>query len=209
MVTVTDTTGDPILFESHFDSGTDGFSYLDDAFGNTNQPGYADGSHAPGQGVSGGAIHVILGGINNSDINDMSGGWSRSFSLPSSAEVTVSLSYKLTQASEYESDELGRALLTVDGTLFGSNGNNYLAQLVGNGNGGSAQTTGWVPVVVNIGTLTAGTHTLTIGAYNNKKTYHDETTEILIDDVVVRISDSALLLRLPLRMIPSLMHPLM
>jgi hypothetical protein len=34
-------------------------------------------------------------------------------------------------------------------------------------------------------TYSAGTHTLTIGGFNNKKTYFDESTEIRIDDVVV------------------------
>ena len=185
-ITVTNGNGDTILLESHFDSGADGFSYADDAFRNTNEPTFANGTHEPDQGFSGGGLRVILGGINDDDITDMSGGWVRSFTVDTSSEVTVALRYKLTQASDYENDELSQALVAVDGTLFGSNGNDYLAQLVGDGNGGSAQTTDWVSVVVNVGVLTAGPHTLTIGPYNNKKTFPDETTEVLIDDVVIR-----------------------
>jgi hypothetical protein len=33
--------------------------------------------------------------------------------------------------------------------------------------------------------LTAGEHSVVVGGYNNKKTYRDETTEVLIDDVSV------------------------
>ena len=187
LITIAEDLDGPILFESHFDtSGTDGFSYTDDAFRNTSEPTFADGTHEPDQGFSGGGLRVTLGGINDADITEMSGGWSRSFNLATSSEVTVSLRYKLTQASDYENDELSQALLAMDGILFGTESNDYLAQLVGNGNGGSAQTTDWVPVVVNFGILTTGSHTLEVGAYNNKKTFQNESTEILIDDVVVR-----------------------
>ena len=185
-ITVEDGLNDSILFEFNFDNGADGFSYLDDAFRNTNEPSFADGTYEPDQGFSGGGLRVLLGGINNADITDMSGGWSRSFDLATSGEVTLSFRYKLTQASNYENDELSQALLEMDGTLFGTDNNEYLAQRVGDGNGGSPQTTDWVPVVFNLGTLEAGPHVVTIGAFNNKKTYNDETTEVLFDDVVVR-----------------------
>ena len=67
-----------------------------------------------------------------------------------------------------------------------SRNNDFLAQLAGDGNGGSAQTTDWVPVVVNFGTLPSGLHTLVVGGFNNKKTWVNESTEVLIDDVTVR-----------------------
>ena len=187
IITVAEDLDGLLLFESHFDNnGTDGFGYVDDAFRNTSEPTFADGTHEPDQGFSGGGLRVALGGINDADITDMSGGWARSFNLDTAGEVIVALRYKLTQASDYENDELSQALLAMDGTLVGSDNNDYLTQLVGDGNGGNAQTTDWVPVVVNLGILTTGPHTLVVGAYNNKKTWPNETTEILIDDVVVR-----------------------
>ena len=185
VITIADGLDGPILFESHFEGGTDGFGYIDDAFRNTSEPTFADGTHEPDQGFSGGGLRVTLGGINEEVIRDMSGGWSRSFTLDTAGEVTVSLRYKLSQASDYESDELSQALLAMDGTLFGTESHDYLAQLAGDGNGGNAQTTDWVPVVVNFGTLTTGPHTLVVGAFNNKKTWPNESTEVLIDDLVV------------------------
>ena len=60
-----------------------------------------------------------------------------------------------------------------------------IAQIAGNGNGGAAITTGWVLIEIPLGTLPAGTHTVTLGGYNNKKNGKSELTTILIDDVVV------------------------
>jgi hypothetical protein len=58
--------------------------------------------------------------------------------------------------------------------------------VTGNGNGGAAITTGWQQVQISLGTLPAGTHTLILGGYNNKKNSATESTTILIDDVTVR-----------------------
>ena len=81
VITIADGLNGPILFESHFEGGTDGFGYIDDAFRNTSEPTFADGTHEPDQGFSGGGLRVILGGINEENIRDMSGGWSRTFNL--------------------------------------------------------------------------------------------------------------------------------
>ena len=186
MVTVIDGDIGTILFQSDFDTDSDGFTYIDDTFRSTNQPNFADGTHESDQGFSGGGLRVQLGGINNTDIFNMSGGWTRTFTVPSDGQVILAFRYRLTQTSEYESDELSEALLSVDGNLVGIDTNEFLAQIVGNGNGGTAQTTGWIPVGLSLGSLSAGEHTITIGGFNNKKTFNNESTEVMIDDVVVR-----------------------
>ena len=80
-------------------------------------------------------------------------------------------------------------MVSVDGNLIGQQPNEYVAQLVGGGNGDSQKTTGWTLFEVNIGTLSSGDHDIIIGAFNNKKTYNDESTEILIDDVSIRVAE--------------------
>jgi hypothetical protein len=169
------------LVDAHFDSGSEGFSYSDDTFRSTNQPYYASGDWRSSDGYGGsGGLRVRLGDINTTQVtNGMSGGWRYTFNLPAASDVTLSFRYNLTQASEYESDECSQALVSVDGTLHGSGGNDYVARICGGG------TTGWQVFTVNLGTLSAGNHTLIIGGYNNKKTYNDEETTVLIDDVVV------------------------
>ena len=176
------------LVDADFDSGLDGFSYRDDAFG-TAAPAYAAGDRPATGGFTGGAIRVSVGGIDNADILGMSGGFDRTFTVPQAGAVSVTLRYNLTQASDYESDETSDALLAIDGTTVGVGGNPYLARVTGNGNGGGAISTGWVQVTVPLGTLSGGSHTLTLGGSNNKKTFNNESSTILFDDVVVSTDD--------------------
>jgi glucose/arabinose dehydrogenase len=115
----------------------------------------------------------------------MSAGWQQSFDLAEESEVMVFLNYNLTQNANYETDEFSQALFSVDGTLFGTPPADYLDQVVGNGNGGSARSTGWQTYQSVLGPFASGTHTVVIGGYNNKKTFADESTEILIDNVLI------------------------
>ena len=170
-------------FEAHFDNDAEGFTYVDDPFRGTSQPVYASGAYLATGGFAGGGLSVDLGGIDDADINNMSGGWRRAFSLAADQQVALSLRYNLTQAANYESNELSQALLSVDGNLIGFGGNDYLAQIAGDG--GAAQSTGWVLEQFDLGVLSAGSHTLTLGGFNNLKTFNDESTQVLIDDVIL------------------------
>jgi PKD repeat protein len=175
----------PIL-TGDFDESPDGFIYVDDAFRATSNPAYADGGWERTGGYAGGGLRVELGGLDNDVINDMSGGWQTSFILEQPQTVIVALSYNLTQTSDYEADEYSDVLLSVNGVLYGKAGD-YLARITGDGNGGSVQTTGWQTVELDLGVLSAGEHTLAIGGYNNKKTYNNEATEVVFDDLAVSI----------------------
>ena len=181
-LTVVPAGRDFTLIDAGFDGGTGGFVYLDDPFG-TAAAAYADGGHRPGAGFSGGALGVSLGGIDGADIVGMSGGWQQGFDLAAAASVTLAFRYNLTQASNYESDEVSQLRVWLDGAPL--SGNAVLAEVAGNGNGGPARSTGWQTVELDLGVLGPGSHSLTIGGYNNKKTLADETTDLLIDDVTV------------------------
>jgi len=182
-VASTATPGVTTVLAADFDTDDDGFSYVDDSFRGTAAPNYASGVRLPSGGFSGGGLQVTLGGIDSDDIFGMSGGWQQSFTLDDPTDVTFSFNYNLTQAANYESDEFSQTLVSIDGVLYGNGSNDYLTQLTGDGNGGNPQTTGWQNVEFSSGILAAGTHTINIGAYNNKKTFDDETTTLLIDDV--------------------------
>jgi hypothetical protein len=175
------------LLEAGFDSGAEGFAYSDDAFRGTGQPGYASGTWLSSGGRTGGGLQVYLGGLDNNRIYGMSGGWQQGFTLAAPGEVILSFWYNLTQAADYETDEYSQALVTVDGVLVGEGAADYVHQISGDGNGGDHRTTGWRLYQVNLGTLSAGQHTLVAGGHNNKKTYNNEWTEVLIDDVGVAV----------------------
>ncbi len=173
------------LINANFNSNAGGFTYADNRFLGTAQPSYESGSRVTTGGFTGGALRVLLGGINAKLITGMSGGWSHGFTLSSPTDVTLTFHYDMTQTANYESNEFSQVLVSVDGTLFGATGHNYVAQVNGDGNGGSAITTGWQTFTVDLGVLSAGTHTLAIGGYNNQKDALNERTTILIDDVNV------------------------
>ncbi|MGB5833692.1 MAG: M12 family metallo-peptidase, partial [Thiohalocapsa sp.] len=161
-VTIKVGDSEDVIFESHFNRGTDGFSYFDDAFG-TSQPRYARGYYSRWRASGGGGgLMVQLGGRNNADILGMSGGWKRSFALAETRQVVLTMRFRLTQRSGYEADEFSTALLSVDGNLVVQSGDEFLAKIAGDGNGGGNRTTGWITVVLDLGVLSAGDHTVMI-----------------------------------------------
>ncbi len=165
-----------VLIAADFDAGADGFVYADDTFLGTAQPDHADG-------VAGeGALVVGLGGGDFADIEGMSGGWTRGFTLAGPASVTLAVDVEMTIAAAYEPEELVQALVAVDGALVGD----PLAMLSGVGDPHAAPlSTGWQTVTVDLGTLEAGEHTLTLGGFNNRKTWQNEAAELRFDDVLV------------------------
>jgi hypothetical protein len=174
-----------VVLNVDFDTDESGFSYLDDAFRGTNAPAYASGSYQPAGGFNGGGLGVVLGGVDDVSITGMSGGWQSFFTVAAATQLELRVRYNLILGSEYETDEFGQVMVTVGGAAFGSGGNDYVAQLVGDGNGGADQTTGWQLFSADLGTLAPGTYSVTIGGYNNKKNVSDEITTVLIDDVRV------------------------
>src|SRR4030095_8205593 len=65
------------IFSSTFDAGVDGFTFVKDAFG-TNQPNYVSGGFVNLGGFTGGGLRVLVGGIDDATILNMSGGEARS-----------------------------------------------------------------------------------------------------------------------------------
>lgn len=174
-----------VVLSANFNSGQNSFTYADNTFRGATRSSYASGSRVSTGGFTGGALRVLLGGINNTLINGMSGGWRRTFTLSAPTALTLSFRYNLDQGADYENDEFSQVLASVSGVLMGAPPVDYVAQVAGNGNGGSAIGTGWQIVAMPLGTLPAGTHTLILGGYNSKKNSASERTTILVDDVTI------------------------
>jgi hypothetical protein len=171
-----------------FDTTSGGLSYVDDAFqgGGTAAPAYASGVRVTSGGNPGAALQVSLGGIDAATVNNMSGGWQITVTVPAKSFGAVKFDYNLTQSPNYETDELSRVLVSIDGNLRGVPYDDYVAQVVGDVEGGPNITTGWRSAAVNLGKLAPGTHVLRIGGLNNKKTLANESTTILLDNIVFR-----------------------
>ncbi len=180
------------LLAANFNSTTDGFTYGDDTFG-TSQPSYASGvrSTTGGYGATGG-LQVTLGGVDSNAITGMSGGWSYSLNL-AAAESGVSLSfrYQLSQTATYEFDDYSRVLVKVDGVQYGRGTKNYVDHISGDGSSSQGNsstylpTTEWQQAQIYLGNLSAGNHTIVLGGYNNKKNASDESTTLVLDDVLL------------------------
>jgi hypothetical protein len=186
-VAITVTAAPPTghVLTADFDADAGGFAYADNRFRNTMQSAYASGTRLASGGYSGGALQVLLGGIDKKNVNGMSGGWSQTFTLGASATLQLTFKYSMNAGADYEAGDLSQVLASLDGGLKGVGAADYVAQLNGDGNGGSPITTGWRTVTLSLGTLSSGTHTLVLGGYNNKKDSVTEATTILIDDVSV------------------------
>ena len=165
-----------VLIDADFEDGTDSFVFVDDPFGTSNAE-YSRGRLAQLQGESRRVV-TILGGRDRERINGMSGGWEATFTLDSGADVRIEFTYRLDQSASYESDEISQAILSIGGE------ETILAEFVGDGNGGSHQNTGIQSFSVEVN-LDAGTHSLVLGAFNNKKTARNERTSASFDDVRV------------------------
>ncbi|WP_373501476.1 hypothetical protein [Desulfococcus sp.] len=166
------------LFSESFTTGAEGFVYKDDTFRGTKNPLYAKGDFVANGGYSGGALRVIVGGVDTVAItNGMSGGWTDTFNLNAGGMVGISLKYRLI-ANRFDADECGQVLAAIDGKLLQLNGNDYIEQICGRSD------SGWKQASFEI-SLASGSHTLTIGAFNNKKTGALEQAEVFIDDVVI------------------------
>jgi hypothetical protein len=175
------------LFSSTFDALTDGFMFIADAFG-TNQPAYAAGSFVDQGGISGGGLRVVVGGVDDAAVIGMSGGWRRSFYLSSQQAVSLSFDFNMTQTSEYESDEFSETLVRIDDKQIIS-----IAKITGDGQGGTPISTGPTSHTVDLGCLPAGTRAVTIGVRNNKKTLASQSTELILDNIVLRANGSCLI----------------
>jgi len=167
-----------------FSSGPAGFVFRDDAFRDTTEPDFADGRWVQNSGNPAPGLKVALGGVNNKVIFGHSGGWSREFSLTSATEVVLSFSYNMTLAADYDANEFSQVLASIDGRLVSPNGK-FIAKLIGDGDGGTAKSTGNQTVSIELGVLQPGVHTVAIGGFSNRKTNSNDVTTIVIDNVSV------------------------
>ena len=128
----------------------------------------------------------------------MSGGWSYTLNLAAAETgVTLSFRYRLDQTATYEFDEYTRMLVKVDGIQYGRGAKNYVDHIGGDGSSSQGNsstylpTTDWQQYEIYLGDLAAGSHTIVLGGYNNKKDAADESTTATIDDVVVTSGNAA------------------
>ena len=161
-----------------FESGAGDFRLRRDVFG-TGVSRYTSGS-VVSDGGSGDsrALGLRLGGIDSATVFDMSAGYELTFELSTRTRVRLDLQYSVTQSAAYERGEISLAFVALDDQVIDSFG-----EVDGDGNGGIERTTGLRSRSISLGTLSPGTHTLLLGGFNVQKSFQDELTEVVFDDV--------------------------
>lgn len=178
-----------------FTASAESFTYADGGFGGSD-PGSDNASGTrittDGAATASGALEVFLDGATATTETNISGSWALTFTA---SETTINTSlvfyYRVIHASGNDSGENAFVYASYDGVNYGVGGNSYVVQV--NGGAGSVDT-GWVQVSLDLGTVTAGSHTIRLGGFKNSKTAADEDTTFRFDDVRVMVesdSDSA------------------
>lgn len=175
-----------------FNAGLEGLVYSDGGFGGSDPTGtdYARGSYEAGDGDSAnGSAEIILGGVNNDDIDDISGNFQYDFTLGTATTNTVlSFSYRAFQTDPssgdpFDNNEDLQLFAALDGTnLDNGTGNGFYIEYQDPDNGFD---TGWVTTTFDLGALTSGAHTLNLGGLITRKTFEPEEITLRFDDLSI------------------------
>ena len=158
-----------------FNSAFGGFSFEGDDI----DPRYTDGDRTADGGFGdSGALVTTLGGVDNSDIEDLEGQWIRTFNVAQAGRLTLTVDGSLAQSEGYESDENSEIGVMINDQSF------VLNSLVGNGNGGGAIGTGLQRYNIAFDAA-AGSHRISLFCRNSGKTNSAEVTNCTFDNVVI------------------------
>jgi len=147
-------------FSIDFANGANNFTFIADS----QTPLYSSSS------VSGGIINAFVGGVDDNDIANIEGVWSRQCLSDDNTNLRFNIQASLAQSPEYETNEFSQIALRVNGTTT------VLDTLSGDGNGGAVPSTGIQQYSVNIA-LSSGINTVELVCFNNLKTFENESTE--------------------------------
>ena len=120
---------------------------------------------------------TVLGGVDNADITDIDGRWTQNITS-TGGSFTLSVDANLIQSSEYEANEFGQIGIMINNQL------RVLDTIRGNGNGGPDLSTGLQTYTLPVN-LPAGQHTLSLYCANNQKTFNNETTTCVFDNLII------------------------
>jgi hypothetical protein len=163
------------IFSESFASGAGGFTYQDDLYQGTNNPGEEDGNwETNGNCASGGCLHVDLN-TNPDSSGPWSGGWTRSFTVsdsPSSVRITFYWYDYITPQAE--SNEYVR--------IYARDVSDSSEIMVDQTHGDQNSDSGTYSYTVS---LPNGVYNLDVGCWQSDVNRNDEQAECWIDDVVV------------------------
>lgn len=169
------------FFNEDFNGGTNGFTYGDGGFGGTDPSG---DNHAFGQYYTGfntgGSVYVYTDGVNNTPETNISGQWTNTFTLAQDeTNLSVNFDYRAYHAPTNSAGEDMQIYVEVNGVRYGLDGNDFVAEFAG----GTATTNNFINVNVDIGDLTAGTHTISFGILKTASNSAGDDSYVVFDNL--------------------------
>ncbi len=179
----------PVVMEyAAFDSDLDGWTFVADPFKGTSAPSQEFITYEPVGQFDGGGVELEVGGVDNADYFGLSAAISKMFFFDVDSTAELSFDYRMFMPEEYETGEDGELIVAVDGNIVMIGSNDFVDTIINCcGNGGGDQEI-ISSATIDLGTLSAGLHTIEIGIYNNKKTFNDEYLELDLDNIKLEVS---------------------
>lgn len=176
------TASDGVLINSQtftFDSGFEGWAYYDSFFGGGNAA-YTDGVHTSSEGgESNGAIELISGGVDNSTRSFLANGIERDFTKTSAtSDAFIEFSFRMVHDEEFDDYDFYNLFYQINGATA-----NDMFQFQAYDNDGGDKDTGWQTFRLELGQLSAGTHTISLGGFLYEKDSVLEESRIFLDDI--------------------------
>lgn len=153
-------------------SDTGGFTYSDST-------SFVSGTRTSSGNGNNGALQIATSGGSNS--SNLTGEWSRDFTLSVAAVVTIQFDYRLQLDGHTDDGENARILAYIDGLAMGTGGVVTELKGVDNGNNNDADT-GWKTFTTTLN-LSAGQHTLDLSSLVTKMNSGDENATAQFDNV--------------------------
>ena len=136
-----------------------------------------------------GALQATVGGVDDLTVRNMSAGWMYTWDLSTPATVQVTINWNLTMSDNYERNEYIQLFVTLKNQKNNNNNDNdqepiEIVRI--NGNSDNLSQTGITTYFWN--NIPAGSQTLLVGIYNNKKTFRDEFSIVTLNHVLIASS---------------------
>ncbi len=181
-----------VVLQDTFDADSDNWEYAPNLFNDTLRVDLVDGQWAPLGGNSDGMLRVQLGP--HTENVATSAGWGKAFEVPADAVYDISLDYRLLTGGGLDFGEFGEAIFELDGNRYGGDDNGSLFHQNGSWFSTTDTDTGWITVDLTV-PLSAGSHMMIFGGYNNQANGANEWAEAHFDNVTV--SDAPTIVLVP------------
>ncbi|MEM9468548.1 MAG: type I secretion C-terminal target domain-containing protein [Pseudomonadota bacterium] len=181
VVTTIDYSERDSVYSEDFNGGVNGYTYSDGGFGGSDPTGtnYAFGNYFTGFGT-GGSVYVYTDGANNTAQTNISGNYSNTFTLAEDqAGLNLSFDYRAFHATSHSAGEDLQIFVEIDGVRYGANGNDYVLEI----QAGDTNVNAFQNLKVDIGDLTAGTHTIRFGILKTASNSATDDSYVVFDNI--------------------------